>query len=69
MTWKYQVVALLILVFFYTVYLGKMAIQRKQGIITNQIGKDKTNQKRFRIERMMKFATYGIVVVELVSIF
>lgn len=69
MTWKYQVIAILILVFFYTVYLGKMAIQRKQGIVTNQIGKDKTNQKRFRVERMMKFATYGIVVVELVSIF
>lgn len=68
MTLKYQIAGVLIMGIFYAVYLGKMITQKKQGIVTNQIGKDKSDKKRLRIERLMKIATYGIIIAELLSI-
>lgn len=65
---KYQIAALLIMAFFYAIYLGKMIAQKRQGIVTNQIGKDQSDKKRLQVERLMKIATYGMVVVELISI-
>ena len=57
---------LLILVIFYTVYLGKMLLQRKKGIQTDQIAKGKQKNKVFYIELIMKIATYSVVVVEVI---
>ncbi len=68
MTLRYQITATLILAFFYAVYLGKMLAQKKQGIVTDQIGKDKSDAKRLRIERVMKAATYAVIAAELLSI-
>jgi len=68
MTLRYQIAAVLIMAAFYSVYMGKMILQRRQGIITNQIGKDHSNQKRYRVEIFMKIATYSVIVVELISI-
>lgn len=65
---KYQITVLLIMAFFYAVYLGKMIAQKRQGVVTNQIGKDQSDKKRLQVERLMKIATYGIILVELISI-
>ena len=54
----YQITAILLLVFFYAVYLGKMAMQRKQGIKTNQIATKNKKGKVYAIELIMKIATY-----------
>ena len=66
MVW--QLAASLILVLFYTVYLGKMQAQKKQGIQTNQIARGKQRDKLFYIELAMKISTYSVVVVEVISI-
>lgn len=68
MTFRYQICAIIIMGVFYAVYIGKMLIQHEQGIQTDQIAKDTRNKKRYRIELVMKIATYSIVVVELLSI-
>lgn len=64
-----EILGVVILVFFYSVYLGKMVIQRKKGIQTDQIAKRKKKDKQFYIELIMKFATYSVVLVESISIF
>lgn len=68
MTLKYQIAGVLIMGIFYAIYLGKMIAQKKQGIVTNQIGKDKSDKKRLRIERLMMIASYGIIIAQLISI-
>ena len=37
----FQIIAIIILLAFYGCYLGKMFLQKKQGIQTDQMGKDK----------------------------
>lgn len=64
----YQITAILLLVFFYAVYLGKMAMQRKQGIKTNQIATKNKKGKVYAIELIMKIATYAVILVEVISI-
>ena len=59
---------LLILALFYTSYIGKMLLQKRKGIQTDQIAKGKEKTKVFYIELIMKIATYSVVVVELISI-
>jgi len=63
-----QYAAILILVLFYTIYVGKMLIQRKKGIRTDQMARGKKNKALFRTEVLLKTATYSTVVVEAVSI-
>lgn len=65
----FQLLALLILFAFYAVYLGKMLLQRKKGIQTNQIAKGQKPQNVMRIEILMKIATYLIIPVQLICIF
>ena len=60
---------ILVLIVFYTVYLGKMFLQGKKGIKTDQIAKRKVKDKIFYTELLLKIATYLIVIVEIVSIF
>ena len=63
----FQVSALMILTFFYVCYIGKMILQKKAGIQTDQMGKGKEGLTKW-IEIIMKVATYLVVVVEVVSI-
>lgn len=63
-----QILAIAVLVVFYAVYLGKMLAQKKQGIRTDQIARGKEKGKQYTVELVMKVATYGIIVVQLVSI-
>lgn len=65
---SYMVPALLILVVFYCIYIGKMIAQKKKGIQTDQIGRGKEKSTRRTIEIIMKLATYSVVVVEVLSI-
>ncbi len=62
-------IGLLILAVFYTVYIGKMILQKRKGIQTDQIAKGKQKTKIFYIELIMKIATYSVVVVEVLSLF
>lgn len=60
--------AIIILLVFYGVYIGKMVLQRKRGILTDQIAKREKRDKIFYTELIMKIATYFVVLVEIVSI-
>ncbi len=64
-----KMLGLVILALFYAVYLGKMLLQRRRGIQTDQIARGKPHDKVFWTELVLKIATYTVVVVELVSIF
>lgn len=66
MSWR--ITAILILLVFYAVYIGKMILQRKKGIRTDQIAKRQRQDKIFYTELVMKIATYFVVLVEVVSI-
>lgn len=66
MFWK--MTAIIILLVFYGVYTGKMFLQRKKGIHTDQIAKREKRDKIFYIELIMKTATYSVVVAEVISI-
>lgn len=59
-------IALMILGSFYAFYFGKKIGQRRRGIVTDQLGKGR-GRTACR-ERVLKAATYGVVLVELVSI-
>lgn len=63
-----QIAALCVIAAFYISYFTKMAMQRRKGIRTDQIGKGKKPRKLLAVELSMKAATYSIVLVETVSI-
>lgn len=63
-----KILGIIILTFFYAVYLGKMLLQKRKGIQTDQIAKGKKKDKVFYTELIMKIATYAVVVVEVLSI-
>lgn len=65
MSW--QLGAILVLLFFYAVYIGKMIGQRKRGIQTNQMARKKSGTL-FYVELFLIIATYAVVVVEVLSI-
>lgn len=67
MFWK--ITAILILLAFYSIYIGKMLLQKKQGIHTDQIAKREKRDKIFYTELLMKIATYSVVLAEVVGIF
>lgn len=58
-----------ILLFFYAVYIGKMLLQKRKGIHTDQIAKGGKRDRIFYIELVLKVATYTVVVAEAISIF
>lgn len=64
-----KIAGLLILAVFYAVYLGKMLLQKRQGIRTDQIAKGRRRDRVFYVEWIMKIATYSVVVAEVCSIF
>lgn len=64
-----NLIGLVILAAFYAVYIGKMILQKRKGIQTDQIAKGKQKTKVFYIELAMKIATYSVVAAEVVSLF
>lgn len=65
---QYQILSLSTLIAFYLIYVGKMIAQKKKGVQTDHIAKGKKKDTLMTVEIIMKFATYSIVVVEVVSI-
>ena len=63
----YKIFALLIMILFYSIYFGKMIIQKRQGIKTRQLGKGK-NQNVRAVEILLSIATLVIVPIQLISI-
>ncbi len=63
----FRIFALLIMILFYSVYFGKMIIQKRQGIKTRQLGKGK-NQNVRTIEILISIATLIIIPIQLISI-
>lgn len=64
---SFQISAVIILLIFYGCYFGKMFMQKKKGIQTDQIGKGKTGFVKM-IELTMKVATLLVPVMEVISI-
>ena len=65
----YQITAILILLSFYTFYLAKIVIQKKQAIKTNQMGSGNKPRKVILVERIMSAATVLTCVADVLSIF
>lgn len=63
----YSVLSLLVLAIFYGIYFTKQLVQKKQGIITRQIGRRK-EKSIHTVEILMSIATLGIVIAQLLSI-
>lgn len=64
----YRLIAVFLLMIFYGIYFAKMLIQKRKGIVTNQIAKSKVHDKGYYVEVVMKIATYLVLVAELLSI-
>ena len=65
----FQVLAIVILIGFYSIYIGKMILQKRSGIRTDQMAKGKKSNGLFVTEIILKFATYSIVLIEMISIY
>ena len=63
----FKTFALLIMILFYSIYFGKMIIQKRQGIKTRQLGKGK-NQNVRTVEILLSIATFVIVPIQIISI-
>lgn len=64
----WMIMSLTIMVLFYGIYFGKMMLQRRKGIRTNQMAKRKAKDKVYYTELVLKLATFLVVLAELVSI-
>lgn len=64
----YQISTIIVIAVFYFTYFLKMYLQRKQGIVTNQLGKGKKKEGTKKIEKVLSILTIVIVPVELISI-
>ena len=65
----YQVIAILIMITFYTFYFAKIIILKKQSIKTNQMGIGNKPKKVLIIERIMSCATILTCIIGVLSIF
>lgn len=63
-----RIAGLVILAIFYGVYIGKMLLQKRKGIRTDQIARGRRRDRVFYVEVCLKLATYSVVAVELASI-
>lgn len=63
----YHILALAILVIFYSIYLSKQWMQKRRGIKTMQIGRRKDSNIH-TVETLMSIATVGIIPAQLLSI-
>lgn len=64
-----KILGIIILIIFYSIYIGKMILQKKKGIQTDQMARNKQKNKVFYIELILKITTYIVVIVEIISIF
>ena len=64
----FQIIAFVVLILFYGVYLGKMYLQKSKGIKTNQIATKDKSGGLYITELIMKLSTYGIICIEVISI-
>lgn len=62
-----QIAGGVILAIFYAVYIGKILLQKRQGIRTDQMAKGKERNQVFYVEFILKVATYSVVFVEIGS--
>ena len=63
----YHILALAILVIFYSIYLIKQWMQKRRGIKTMQIGRRKDSNIH-TVETLMSIATVGIIPAQMLSI-
>lgn len=62
-----KAIMLILMALFYACYFAKMISQKKQGIDTDQLGKDKEGFVKF-IEIALKLMTYLTPVIQVLSI-
>ena len=60
----FKIISIATLIVFYGCYFAKMLQQKKQGIQTDQLGKNKVGLARF-VEVMMKIAAIIVVVAQI----
>lgn len=63
----FQLLAVLVMLIFYSIYFIKMFSQKKKGIKTNQLGKKKEKDLHL-VETLMGIGTFSIVGIQLLSI-
>ncbi len=64
----FKIIAIIILIMFYSVYVTKIILQKRKGIQTDQMAKGNKDKKLLFTETIMKIATYSVVIVEVLSI-
>ena len=64
---QYKILGAALLLAFYGCYFAKMAVQKKKGIATDQMGKGKVGTAK-TIEVTMKISTYLVPITECISI-
>lgn len=64
----FQIIAVLLLLAFYSCYFAKMLQQRKKNIKTDLLGKGKTGFVK-AVELLLKVSSYAILIAEVYSIF
>ena len=65
---EYQMLALVMLVGFYSIYAGKLIDQKKKGIQTDHLAKGDKNNTLRKLEFVLIIATNSMVIVEVISI-
>ena len=63
-----KIIGIIILLIFYSIYFGKMIIQRRKGIQTDQMAKGGKRDKTFFIELILKIATYSVGIADVMSV-
>jgi len=63
-----QISAIIILILFYGAYLTKLIVQKRKGIQTTQLGIGSKSKKTLLVEKLLKFTSFVIVPIELISI-
>lgn len=63
----YPLLTLIVLAVFYSIYFGKMLVQKRHGIRTHQIGRRKEKELH-AVETLMSIATLGAPTAQLMSI-
>ncbi len=64
----YRIAAVFLMLVFYGAYFLKMLYQKKQGIVTDQMGKGKNHDKSYWTEIALKTVTILVPLIQLVSI-
>ena len=63
-----KIYTIIVITLFYLIYFGKMFIQSRKGIKTNQLGKYKHNKRVVFQEIVLRIITTTIVIVQVISI-